>query len=244
MFTAGRGDRHGDGDDHRADAARPGASSAAPLKWVLMFAPLGAGVLHQLPHRQDERRRRADDLLGLRGAARRVAVVDLHGLHGSSRSPRCSSSPPPPSARCRSSATRPSVTCRPWGSFLFMGLIGIIIAIGGEHLPRRRSALAFAISVIGVLIFAGLTAYDTQKIKEMYYERRRLGRHGPQGDHGRADASTSTSSTCSCSCCSSSASAAKPAISGQQEGRPSGRPFLLRRGLRWEGVEQPELDQR
>ena len=55
-----------------------------------------------------------------------------------------------------------------WGSFLFMGLIGLLIAslVG---LFVQSSALQFAISVIGVLIFTGLTAYDTQKIKEMYY---------------------------------------------------------------------------
>ena len=54
------------------------------------------------------------------------------------------------------------------GSFLFMGLIGIIIAsIVGIFF--QSSALQFAISVIGVIVFTGLTAYDTQKIKEMYY---------------------------------------------------------------------------
>ncbi len=55
-----------------------------------------------------------------------------------------------------------------WGSFLFMGLIGIILAMV-VNIFLASSALDFAISVIGVLIFAGLTAYDTQKIKEMYF---------------------------------------------------------------------------
>ena len=55
------------------------------------------------------------------------------------------------------------------GSFLFMGLIGIIIA-SIVNIFLGSSALQFAISVIGVLVFAGLTAYDTQQIKEMYYE--------------------------------------------------------------------------
>lgn len=55
-----------------------------------------------------------------------------------------------------------------WGSFLFMGLIGIIIA-SLVNIFLQSSALQFAVSVIGVLVFAGLTAYDTQKIKEMYY---------------------------------------------------------------------------
>jgi len=56
-----------------------------------------------------------------------------------------------------------------FGSFLFMGLIGIIIA-GLVNMFLASSALQFAISVIGVLVFTGLTAYDTQQIKEMYYE--------------------------------------------------------------------------
>ena len=56
-----------------------------------------------------------------------------------------------------------------WGSFLFMGLIGIIIA-SVVNMFMASSALHFAISVIGVLVFTGLTAYDTQKIKEMYVE--------------------------------------------------------------------------
>lgn len=54
-----------------------------------------------------------------------------------------------------------------WGSFLFMGLIGIIIA-SLVNLFLASSALQFAISVVGVLVFAGLTAYDTQQIKQMY----------------------------------------------------------------------------
>ena len=56
-----------------------------------------------------------------------------------------------------------------WGTFLFMGLIGIIIA-SVVNLFMQSTAMQFIISVAGVLIFAGLTAYDTQKIKEMYYE--------------------------------------------------------------------------
>jgi FtsH-binding integral membrane protein len=56
-----------------------------------------------------------------------------------------------------------------WGSFLFMGLIGIIIA-SLVNIFLASSALTFAISVIGVLVFVGLTAYDTQQIKEMYFE--------------------------------------------------------------------------
>ncbi|HBS38883.1 MAG TPA: hypothetical protein DEA75_10795 [Rhodobacteraceae bacterium] len=56
-----------------------------------------------------------------------------------------------------------------FGSFLVMGLIGIIIA-SIVNIFLESSALQFTISVIGVLVFAGLTAYDTQRIKSQYYE--------------------------------------------------------------------------
>jgi FtsH-binding integral membrane protein len=56
-----------------------------------------------------------------------------------------------------------------FGSFLVMGLIGIVIA-SLVNLFVGSSVLQFAISIIGVLVFTGLTAYDTQSIKEQYAE--------------------------------------------------------------------------
>ena len=53
------------------------------------------------------------------------------------------------------------------GSFMFMGLIGIVLA-SLVNIFIASSALQFAISVIGVVVFVGLTAWDTQRIKEMY----------------------------------------------------------------------------
>lgn len=55
-----------------------------------------------------------------------------------------------------------------FGSFLFMGLIGIIIA-SVVNIFLQSSAMNFALSVLGVLLFTGLTAWDTQQIKTMYY---------------------------------------------------------------------------
>ncbi|EEQ94773.1 Hypothetical protein, conserved [Brucella intermedia LMG 3301] len=63
------------------------------------------------------------------------------------------------------------------GSFLVMGLFGLILA-SVVNIFLGSTALQFAISVIGVLIFAGLTAYDTQSIKEMYYEGDSSDAHG------------------------------------------------------------------
>ena len=56
-----------------------------------------------------------------------------------------------------------------WGSFLMMGLIGLIIAML-VNIFLQSPLMGFVISCAGVLIFVGLTAYDTQKIKNMYLE--------------------------------------------------------------------------
>ena len=56
------------------------------------------------------------------------------------------------------------------GSFLMMGLIGIIIA-SVVNIFMQSTMMYFVISILGVLIFVGLTAYDTQKIKNMYLVR-------------------------------------------------------------------------
>lgn len=62
-----------------------------------------------------------------------------------------------------------------WGSFLIMGVIGLLVAMI-VNIFLASPAIMFAISALGVLIFAGLTAYDTQKIKTMYLE------HAQHGD--------------------------------------------------------------
>jgi uncharacterized protein len=56
-----------------------------------------------------------------------------------------------------------------FGTFLLMGLIGIVIA-SIVNIFVGSSALQFAISIIGVIVFVGLTAYDTQRIRQMYLE--------------------------------------------------------------------------
>ena len=63
------------------------------------------------------------------------------------------------------------------GTFLMMGLIGLIVAMV-VNIFLESSALGFAISVIGLLIFAGLTAYDTQRIKSEYVM---MAQAGPEG---------------------------------------------------------------
>jgi len=63
--------------------------------------------------------------------------------------------------------TKPDLT--KLGSFMLMGLIGILIA-GLVNMFMQSSALQFAISVIGIVVFLGLTAFDTQRIKSDYFE--------------------------------------------------------------------------
>jgi len=63
-----------------------------------------------------------------------------------------------------------------WGSFLIMGVIGLLVA-SIVNIFLGSPAIMFAISALGVLIFAGLTAYDTQKIKNTYLE---YAHHGDQ----------------------------------------------------------------
>jgi FtsH-binding integral membrane protein len=57
----------------------------------------------------------------------------------------------------------------PFGSFLIMGVWGLVIA-GLVNLFLQSSALQFTLSILAVLVFSGLTAWDTQSIKDMYYE--------------------------------------------------------------------------
>lgn len=61
-------------------------------------------------------------------------------------------------------ATRKDLTS--WGSFLFMGLIGIVIA-SLVNIFLRSNAVSWVVSAIGVIVFTGLTAYDTWKIKAL-----------------------------------------------------------------------------
>jgi len=62
----------------------------------------------------------------------------------------------------------------PIGTFLIMGVIGLVLAMI-VNMFLQSPAMEFAISAIGVLIFAGLTAYDTQKIKTTYIQMAHAG---------------------------------------------------------------------
>jgi FtsH-binding integral membrane protein len=89
-----------------------------------------------------------------------------------------------------------------FGSFLFMGLIGIVLP-SLVNIFIGSTALQFAISVIGVLVFTGLTARDTQRIEEVYLASDPGDGLAKKALIGALSRSTSTSSTCSFYCCSS-----------------------------------------
>jgi FtsH-binding integral membrane protein len=54
-----------------------------------------------------------------------------------------------------------------WGGFLFMGLIGLIVA-GVVNVFLQSPAMNFVVSLVGVVVFTGLTAYDTQKLRQIH----------------------------------------------------------------------------
>ena len=83
------------------------------------------------------------------------------------RSRRPSSRWPRPSWASAFMATPPRRICRGFGTFLIMGVVGLLVAML-INMFLQSPAMQLAISAIGVLLFAGLTAYDTQKIKSMY----------------------------------------------------------------------------
>ena len=91
------------------------------------------------------------------------------------------------------------------GSFLIMGLFGVIIA-SVVNLFLHSSALQWAGSVVGVFVFAGLTAWDTQRLKNEYVYGAMDGETAERSAIMGASRSISTSSTCSRCCSSFSAS--------------------------------------
>jgi len=140
----------------------------SPLKWVILLAPLG--VVFFLSARLPRMSLAGAQLTfwlyaALVGAS--LASIFLVYAHGSIAQVFFITAATFGGLSLYGYTTRSDLSG--WGSFLFMGLIGIIIA-GLVNLFLHSTGLQFAISAVGVLVFAGLTAYDTQQIKEVYYE--------------------------------------------------------------------------
>ncbi|WP_088343308.1 MULTISPECIES: Bax inhibitor-1/YccA family protein [Rhodomicrobium] len=139
----------------------------SPLKWVMLFAPLA--VVFFLSARLPKMSVEAAQLTfwiyaALVGAS--IASIFLVYAHGSIARVFFITAATFGGLSLFGYTTKKDISG--WGSFLFMGLIGIILA-SIVNIFVGSTGLQFAISVIGVLVFAGLTAYDTQQIKEEYY---------------------------------------------------------------------------
>ena len=138
----------------------------SPLKWVLFFAPLGVVFyLSARMHTMSEATARTwfyvyAVLVGLM-----LSSIFVVYTHQSIAQVFFISAAMFAGMSLWGYTTKTSLTG--FGSFLMMGLIGLIIAML-VNLFFQLPALSFAISAIGVVIFAGLTAYDTQKLKEVY----------------------------------------------------------------------------
>ncbi len=140
----------------------------SPLKWVIMFAPL---VFIFFMNAQINK---------ISASQARIYLWIFSGLMGLSLAPIFLAYTGTSIARAffvtastfgaaslYGYATKKDLTSM--GSFMFMGLIGIIIA-SLVNIFLQSTAMQFAISILSVIIFTGLTAYDTQKIKSIYFQ--------------------------------------------------------------------------
>ena len=140
----------------------------SPLKWVVMFAPLGAVLL--LSFRIQSMTTSAARLtFWVYAALVGVSMATIFFVYTHSSIVRVFFITAAAFGALSLYGYTTKKDLSGMGSFLIMGLFGILIA-SIVNIFLGSTGLQWAISVLGVLIFAGLTAYDTQNIKEMYYE--------------------------------------------------------------------------
>jgi len=141
---------------------------ASPLKWVVIFAPLA--FVFFLSARME--RMQASTARGLFYAFAAVMGLSLSSIflvytHASIARVFFITAAAFGGLSLYGYTTKRDLSA--FGTFLVMGLIGVVIA-SIVNLFLQSSAFQLAISLVGVLVFSGLTAWDTQRIKEMYYE--------------------------------------------------------------------------
>ena len=115
----------------------------------------------------------------VRGADRRDVLDDLPRLHARLDRGHVLRSRRARSRACRRTATSRSATSTGMGSFLFMGLIGLVLA-SIVNIFLGSPAIYWLTTFMGVIVFTGLAAYDTAKLKQLAASTRRLGRPRPQ----------------------------------------------------------------
>lgn len=141
---------------------------SSPLKWVLMFAPLGLVFFLSLRiHKMSVGA--AQSTFWIYAALMGVSLSSILAIYTSESVVRVFFITAASFGALSLWGYTTKKDLSGMGSFLIMGVFGLIIAMI-VNIFLASSALQFAISVLGVLIFAGLTAYDTQKIKEMYFQ--------------------------------------------------------------------------
>ena len=140
-----------------------------PLKWVVMLAPLAFVFFFSFRIHAISAATAQAAVLGLLRRHGPVARLGVPGVYGNEHRAHFLHH----GGDVRRDMSLYGYTTKrdlsKFGSFLFMGLIGVVIA-SLVNLFVGSTALQFAISIIGVLVFTGLTAYDTQTIKEQYAE--------------------------------------------------------------------------
>lgn len=136
-----------------------------PLKWVVMLAPLGFMFFGFRPDRMSATALRTSLFVfsGLMG----LSMMAIFLVYTGTSIARVFFVTAAMFAGTSLYGYTTKADLSKMGSFLVMGLIGILLA-GLVNIFLGSSALQFAISVIGVVIFTGLTAWDTQNIKESY----------------------------------------------------------------------------
>lgn len=140
---------------------------ATPLKWVVMFSPLLFIIfVGRKFHQTSAENGRV--LLWIFSAIMGVSMASIFAYYTGQSIARTFfiSASVFGFAALYGYTTKKDLTSM--SSFLMMGLIGLLVA-SLVNIFLGSSALQFAISILGVLIFTGLTAYDSQRIKEMYY---------------------------------------------------------------------------
>ena len=131
--------RRGGDAAQRQDADRRSARRLRlALRWVVMLAPLAWCSSCSAPHPVDACRAAQTAFWVFAGADGPVALVDLPGLSPASRSPQTFFVTAVAFARLASGATPPSATSPRWGSFLIMGVIGLIVAMWSTSSCSRR----------------------------------------------------------------------------------------------------------
>lgn len=138
----------------------------SPLKWVVIFAPLGLVLyLSARIHRMNPGTARATFFVYAGSVGLSLATIFLVYSKMSIATTFFTTAAGFGALSLWGYTTKRDLS--PIGSFLIIGLVGIILA-SLVNLFVQSPGISFAVSVIGVLIFAGLTAYDTQRIKEWY----------------------------------------------------------------------------